>query len=127
MAIGIISRTSRFCRSPSYGCRFYRAGEHRAAKPFQLARGQIDASESREVGRAPGEIRPDVCHAAAMKWLRRLLSHLAAAIAGAIIGLLCVYIAIASNLPELRPWHGALSQSDFGPADYDRDFPSLLD
>ena len=61
-----------------------------------------------------------------MGLFRRILSYLAAGVIGAFIALFAIYIAIASNLPELRSWHEALAVSDFGPDDYGRDFAHFL-
>jgi alpha-beta hydrolase superfamily lysophospholipase len=62
-----------------------------------------------------------------MRVVRRILGLLAAALFGAIATLLAVYIVMASNLPDLQPWHQPLLEEDFGEDSQGEGFAGYLE
>jgi alpha-beta hydrolase superfamily lysophospholipase len=58
--------------------------------------------------------------------VRRILALLGAALSGAAVTLLAVYIVIASDLPDLQPWHRPLLEADFGEENRGQGFADYL-
>jgi len=61
-----------------------------------------------------------------MRVVRRILALLGAALSGAAATLLAVYIVIASDLPDLQPWHRPLLEADFGEENRGEGFADYL-
>lgn len=61
-----------------------------------------------------------------MRVVRRILALLAVFLFGVVATLLAVYVVMASNLPDLQPWHQPLLEQDFGEDSPNQNFAGYL-